>query len=410
MFAIVSGMADGDFDLGAVTAELAALDVAAADRDALAAALVSVGRVRGWVDAVELRVARRLEEVTSFPEKVIADAGRSALRAGDRVVRRSQTAEQAPGFEVALAAGRVTVGHLDALGRALRGLGQNGQAQLLADVDRLVATAERVNVEDFARTLRRDIARLSAETEENRLAAQRRATRVRTWVDTTDGMWCLHGRFDPDTGRRLHDRIDATLAALFAESTPDSCPDDPGEKQDHLRALAVLALLERTAPGGSGRTETMVVVDATSPSGPVIDWGLAVEVPWRVLQELFAVADPAVVVVRNGVVLHAPGQLNLGRATRLASKAQRRALRALYPTCAIPGCGVRFRYTQPHHLVWWEHGGLTDLANLVPLCDRHHHCVHDKGWRLRLGLNRELDVILPDGQVMTTGPPNRRAA
>jgi hypothetical protein len=204
-------MADGDLDLGAVMAELAALDVAAADRDALAAALVSVGRVRGWLDAVELRVARRLEEVTSFPEKVIADAGRSELRAGDRVVRRSQTAEHAPGFEVALAAGRVTVGHLDALGRALRGLGQNGRAQLLADVDRLVATAERVNVEDFARTLRRDVARLSAETEENRLAAQRRATRVRAWVDTTDGMWCLYGRFGPDTGRRLHDRIDATL-------------------------------------------------------------------------------------------------------------------------------------------------------------------------------------------------------
>jgi hypothetical protein len=403
-------MAEGDLDLRAVIAELAALDVAGADRDALAAALVSAGRMRGWLDALELRVARRLEEVVSFPEKVIADAGRSELRAGDRVVRRSKTAEQAPEFEAALAAGRVTVGHLDALGRVLRGLDEAGRVQLLAEGERLVATAGRVTVEVFARSLRRDVARLAADVEEDRLAAQRRATRVRTWVDTTDGMWCLHGRFDPDTGRRLHDRIDATLAALFAESTPDSCPDDPGEKQDHLRALAVLALLERTAPGGSGRTETMVVVDATSPSGPVIDWGLAVEVPWRVLQELFAVADPAVVVVRNGVVLHAPGQLNLGRATRLASKAQRRALRALYPTCAIPGCGVRFRYTQPHHLVWWEHGGLTDLANLVPLCDRHHHCVHDKGWRLRLGPNRELDVILPDGQVMTTGPPHRHAA
>jgi hypothetical protein len=168
--------------------------------------------------------------------------------------------------------------------------------------------------------------------------------------------------------------------------------------------------MEGTVSGGSGRTETMVVVDVSSPSGPVVDWGLPVEVPWRVLRDLFDVTDPAVVVVRNGVVLHAPGQLNLGRSTRLASRARRRALRALYPTCAIPGCGVRFRYTQPHHVVWWEHGGLTDVANLLPLCDRHHHCVHDKGWRLRLGPNRELDVILPDGQVMSTGPPTRQAA
>jgi predicted restriction endonuclease len=71
---------------------------------------------------------------------------------------------------------------------------------------------------------------------------------------------------------------------------------------------------------------------------------------------------------------------------------------------------VRFRYTQPHHVIWWENGGPTDFANMLPLCDKHHHCVHDKGWRLRLGPNRELDVILPDGQVMSTGPPRQQAA
>jgi hypothetical protein len=404
-------MADGDVDLGAVMAALATVDVAVADRAVLEGALVSVGRLRGWLDAFELRAARRLEEVVSFPEKVLADAGRCELRAGERVVRRAQTAVQAPVFEAALDSGTVTVGHLDALGQVLRRLGPDERAYLLADADRLVGIAAAVTVEEFGRRLRRDVARLvSADSQEERLVRQRRAARVRTWVDTTDGMWCLHGRFDPDTGRRLHDRIDGALAVLFAEATPDTCPDDPGEKQDHLRALAVAALIEQKVSGGSGRTETMVVVDATSAAGPVIDWGLPVEVPWRVLADLFGVTDPAVVVVRNGVVLYAPGQLDLGRTTRLASKAQRRALRALYPTCAIPGCGVRFRYTQPHHVIWWEHGGPTDLQNMLPLCDKHHHCVHDKGWRLRLGPNRELDVILPDGQVMSTGPPRQQAA
>jgi hypothetical protein len=154
----------------------------------------------------------------------------------------------------------------------------------------------------------------------------------------------------------------------------------------------------------------MVVVDVTSPAGPVVDWGLPVELPWQILEDVFGAGDPAVVVVRNGVVLHAPGQLDLGRSTRLASKAQRRALRALYPTCAVPGCTVRFRYTQPHHVLWWEHGGLTNFDNLLPLCDRHHHCVHDKGWSLRLRADRNLTITLPDGQVMSTGPPRRQAA
>jgi hypothetical protein len=391
-------------------AVMAELDVSVADRAVLEAALVSVGRVRGWLDAFELRVARRLEDVVSFPEKVIADAGRCELRSGERVVQRARIAVQAPVFEEALEAGRVTSGHVDVVGRALRQLDPDGRVRLLADADRLVATAASVTVEEFGRRLRREVARLATDSDEERLARQRRATRLRTWVDTSDGMWCLHGRFDPDTGRRLHDRIDSALAALFAEATPDTCPADPGEKQDHLRALALAALIEHKVAGRSGRTETMVVVDVTTPAGPVVDWGLPVELPRRVLEDLFAVTDPAVVVVRNGVVLHAPGQLDLDRSTRLASKAQRRALRALYPTCAIPGCGVRFRYTQPHHVIWWENGGPTDLQNLVPVCARHHHCVHDKSWRLRIGPNRELDVILPDGQVMTTGPPRRQAA
>jgi hypothetical protein len=129
-----------------------------------------------------------------------------------------------------------------------------------------------------------------------------------------------------------------------------------------------------------------------------------------VLEELFGVVDPCAVVVRNGVVLHAPGQLDLGRSTRLANRAQRRALRGLYASCAIPGCAVGYGHCKLHHVVWWERGGATDLRNLLPLCERHHHAVHEGGWRLQLGRNRELRIMLPDGQVMATGPPTRAAA
>ena len=143
---------------------------------------------------------------------------------------------------------------------------------------------------------------------------------------------------------------------------------------------------------------------------PVVDWGLPVEVPHRVLAELFGEADVRTVVVRNGVVLHAPGELNLGRSTRLAGKAQRRALRALYATCAIPGCAVRFDRCRIHHVRWWRHGGRTDLENLLPVCVHHHAKVHDAGWVVVLGPDRALEVRYPDGMVHNTGPPSRRAA
>ena len=119
-------------------------------------------------------------------------------------------------------------------------------------------------------------------------------------------------------------------------------------------------------------------------------------------------ADVHPVVVHRGVVLHAPGQLDLGRSTRLANRAQRRTLRALYPTCAIPGCTTRYDLCKLHHVHWWEHGGSTDLHNLLPLCVTHHHAVHDRHWQLTLTPDRQLTITYPDGTTNRTGPPRRQ--
>ena len=39
-----------------------------------------------------------------------------------------------------------------------------------------------------------------------------------------------------------------------------------------------------------------------------------------------------------------------------------------------------------------------------------HHKIHDQGWNVHLGPNRELTLTLPDGTVHNTGPPTRKAA
>jgi len=115
-------------------------------------------------------------------------------------------------------------------------------------------------------------------------------------------------------------------------------------------------------------------------------------------------------VVHDGIVIDAGGDLDLGRTSRLPNRAQRRALHGLYATCAIPGCCVRYSRTKLHHVVWWRNGGRTDLANLLPLCEIHHQRVHHDGWLLSLTPKRTLTISLPDGQIMTTGPPSRNAA
>jgi len=229
-------------------------------------------------------------------------------------------------------------------------------------------------------------------------------------------MWCLSARFDPETGVRLHARLQAAVSELATEqggrNIPAAGPTDPSERQDFVRAHALAALIDGRGRGG-GRPEVTVVVDVSESrrtGTPGVDWGLAVEVPVAVLRELAEEADVHGVVVAHGVVWHAPGVLDLGRTCRVASRAQRRALRGLYAMCAVPGCGVRYDSCKLHHVLWWEHGGGTDLENLLPLCERHHHCVHDAGWTVTLGPRRELTVRMPDGDVMTTGPPRREAA
>ena len=55
-------------------------------------------------------------------------------------------------------------------------------------------------------------------------------------------MFRIAGQFDPKSGALLKDRLQGVVSALFAERTPSTCPTDAGLKQDHLRALALIAL------------------------------------------------------------------------------------------------------------------------------------------------------------------------
>ena len=252
---------------------------------------------------------------------------------------------------------------------------------------------------------------------------QRRATCLSVWTDG-DGMLNLRGRFDPLLALGLSSRLDAAVATRFAEQTPEFCPTDPVEKNRFLAAHALCGLVTGADRGGDGscrdgscrdgrprvgRPEYVAVIDADAPYrvGPVVEWSIPVELPARVIAQLTGDSDVVGVVVRNGVVLYAPGELNLGRTTRLASRAQRRALRALYSTCAIPGCSVGYDRCKLHHVIWWRNGGRTDLDNLVPCCSRHHSNIHNDGWTIHLGPNRQLTLRLPDGTIHNTGPPTR---
>lgn len=104
-----------------------------------------------------------------------------------------------------------------------------------------------------------------------------------------------------------------------------------------------------------------------------------------------------------GVVLDADGTpLSLGRATRLATRAQRRALKVRdHNVCQFPGCH-QTSHLDAHHLVPWSHGGPTNLDNMVLLCRRHHVAVHEGGVIIRRQLGpARCHFALPDGEPIT---------
>ncbi len=392
---------------------VAAVDSCCSDRVVLETALGEVRRLKSWVESREVAIAGQLAGVASFPEKAVADAGRCTVRQAEQVLRRAETVAQMPGFGVSLDAGQISGEHVDVLARTLRQLDPGGRDRLSADAERLVAIAENSTAEEFARSMRAEARRLQTDRDgDARLQRQRRAVRLNSWIDRDSGMGRWSATWDPETMLRLENRLDAQVQAMFHDTQPDDCPTDLLEKQSYLRALALLALLD----GGGvrlGRPEIIVVEDHTHPQPdgrPTIDWGLPVDLPEHVLDDLHHTAIVHTVVVRNGVIIDAPGDINLGRSTRIANRAQRRALAAVYPSCAIPGCRVRYSRTKLHHVTWWRHGGRTDLDNLLPVCEQHHHNIHNNNWQLTLTPDRQLTIQLPDGTIMTTGPPTRNAA
>jgi len=392
-------------------------DAAAAQPAAIKAALRASSELRSWLAASDAELAACLAAQVSFPEKEIADCTRSTLHESAKAKERSDALGSVRSFAEALDAADVTAAHVDAITRAGKSLeGHSQRAELFDRVAGLVDVASAATVEEFRRRLGIEVKSIQRDDGMARLERQRRNTRLRTWTDI-DGMWRFSGQFDPVTGVRLAARLDAALQTMFAEAEPDTCPSDPIEKQHHLRGLAFARLLsdDAAAPIGArpGRPEFVVVVDASTgdgAGGPQVDWGISVEIPGRVVAEMAGTADVHAVIVRNGVVIHAPGRLDLGRNTRLANRAQRRALRGLYRRCAIPGCSVPYDRCKLHHVIWWRHGGRTDLDNLLPLCSQHHTKVHDSGWVVELGANRELTIRFPDGAIHNTGPPDRQAA
>ena len=72
--------------------------------------------------------------------------------------------------------------------------------------------------------------------------------------------------------------------------------------------------------------------------------------------------------------------------------------------CRFPGCDRNICHCDAHHIRYWRHAGKTDYDNLVLLCSRHHHYVHETNVQLKFDDNWRLHVFWHDGRTRTSEP------
>jgi HNH endonuclease len=353
-----------------------------------------------------------LAGLSSSAESVYAKAAHVSVGQANRTLERANMLAAVDPMAVGFAAGRLSVAHVDAFWSIYRAATIEVRSKLVEHAGELAFFGETSTPDELRkRTAAKAREYAGVEDAEERLIRQKKATRLSMRVDPDSGMGRVFGWFDPETFWSLHRRIISESQALFHDKTPEYCPLDPIERRQFLLAHALAALIAGTGISTSGGTPDIVVVKHCD-GDLTIDWGLdGLELPDSSLDRLLANrARIFNVTVRNGDIVSAPGNLNVGRNARLANRAQRRALAAVHSTCCVPGCEVRYWQTKIHHLIEWENGGLTDLNNLVPLCARHHTQLHKDSWKCQLLPGRRVVFTLPDGTVLANAPPHPTAA
>ncbi len=393
---------------------VASRDLAAGDRDVAEAQVADLTVLQRWVEAGLVGAAARLRQLagvdrTLIPEMAFARAADTELRPAEQAFRRAFAVGTMPQLGQVLEAGTATVAHVDVVASALRRMEPSDRPGLLAEGERIAQWATELKPSEFARAVADEVNRIAADDGVDRLRRQRRAVRLRTWRDHVTHMVHIAGQFDEEYGAMLLSAVHQRSDALFHGNIPDTAPADLIERQRHLDGLALIDLITH---GGSMRVTMGVLVDHRTlveglHAASVVDIGEGeLHVPVATLRR-WACEAQLLPVVLDGAGL----PLDVGRAQRLATPAQRWALRAIYRTCTVPGCATPFERCTVHHIDWWTRFGPTDLDNLLPLCGMHHTAAHEGGWQVELEPGtRRLLLTLPDGRVIHDAPrPTMRA-
>lgn len=216
---------------------------------------------------------------------------------------------------------------------------------------------------------------------------------------TLDG----RGRLDADLDPEGHAVVSKALSLAQGPYTVGDEAKTPEEQRaDAIVEIAQFYLdNQKTKPGGRHRPHLNVIIDLADlmRSGAGARTADGIPLSATTLRKLACDAG-----IHRVFTDGKSSILDYGRTTRTIPPAVYTALIVRDLGCRFPGCDRPASWTEGHHIEPWEHGGETNLTNLVLLCSKHHHRIHMKGWHLKLLPTGEVEVTLPDGRVRTSRP------
>ena len=449
------GAPAGPIDVRAVLDSLVGAEPLVVDNDELRALVASASQVRGWLDAFEIQCVRRSRQLADIGR---GDAPTSMLKGpGNRSDREAAKVEEGADVldELGGAGGRRRV-RLDRCRPDWRRVGRRRRfvragvpggshhqwppqrhgrrhatprrrhprrirrTSIHTARRSAVANASTCSPGRVAELARRLVAdRAASDAEE--LDRQRANSVVKRWVDKITGMCVTRLELDPVRDAALWSAVDSALATMR---------QNDGNATTPWSQMQVDAFVAAVTLGFVGRTSD----DESDTAGEGADLAHARRVPEiTILTDLQTLTsglhDRAICETDNGMplpvstvrrlccdaeiipmVLGTDGvPLDVGRSARSVTPHQRRALRAMYRTCGHPDCTVGFSACKAHHVRWWWRDlGPTDLDNLLPLCERHHHLVHEGGWTVTMAPDRTTTWTRPDGVIAHHGTTDRR--
>ena len=322
--------------------------------------------------AAAASIAGRERHGDGGAEVLASGAGLSRQEARSHV-KTAEALQAAPKLRDAVESGRVSVANAKRLAEAA---GKTSSADVEDDGD-LLAKAESMRPEQFAKEARRWAVERQGDGGESEHARQRARRCVRVW-DGDDGMVHLRGEFDAVTGRRIGNRLRAEAARMHDADKKGY--GDSGERRsfDQCMADALDQLTAATHGGASGKpfADICVVAHVDEATGKLIaELPDGERLPQSVLEELACNAR------FTGVIYDRRGRaIWRAHSVRRATEAQRQLLIARDGGCFA--CGAHPDICDAHHVRPVSQGGATSLDNMVLACWRCHNKIHHFGWQV----------------------------